>query len=507
MYNLDIMKNIVEFLNINAEKFANKIAYTDSEHSVDYQTLNNEAKRVASAILSKGYRRSPVVLFIDKNIKLIKAIFGCLYSGNFYAIIDTQMPVDRINSIFSSLNPKLVIYDKPFEEKVKELKVENVECVDDYLNAEIDENLLKSAMDELIDTDLAYALYTSGSTGVPKGAVINHNTLLRYIEWYKNEFDINENTIFGGQTPLYFSASVSDFFATMVAGATYHIIDKKLFTFPIKVIELLNEKKVNTIYWVPSALCIFANLKVLDYMLPKYLEKVMFIGEVMPTKQLNYWRKFLPDVEYTNLYGPTETVDVCTFYKIDREFKDDEPLPIGKHCDNCDVFILKDDNTLAMQGEEGELCVRGSFLASGYYNNPEKTALAFCQNPLNTAYPERIYRTGDIVKELENGEIMYITRKDFQIKHMGYRIELGEIEMAFSSMENVRNVVSIYDQQEDKIVVIYEGKATEEEMYNRASEKLPKYMYPNVLKKVRMMTLNANGKIDRVYYKNHYKEL
>lgn len=500
------MKNIVEFLAINAQKYANKIAYTDSEDEIDYATLNLGAKKIASYILSQGYKRSPIVLFIDKNIKLIQSILGSLYSGNFYTIIDTQMPIDRIKSIFSSLNPALIVYDKIYAEKVGNLGVESVDF-DTCLNFEIDESAIALAQSELIDTDLAYALYTSGSTGIPKGAVINHNTLLRYIDWYKTEFNINEHTIFGGQTPLYFSASVSDFFATMVAGATYHIIDKKLFTFPIKVIELLNEKKVNTIYWVPSALCIFANLKVLDYMLPKYLQQVMFIGEVMPTKQLNYWRKFLPDVLYTNLYGPTETVDVCTFYKITREFKDDEPLPIGKHCDNCEVFILKDDNSLAAEGEEGELCVRGSFLASGYYNNPEKTATSFCQNPLNTAYPERIYRTGDIVKQLPDGDIVYITRKDFQIKHMGYRIELGEIEMAFSSMENIRNVVSIYDSAEDKIVLIYEGRATDEDIYARANGKLPKYMHPNVVKKVRMMTLNANGKIDRVYYKNHYKEL
>lgn len=501
------MKNIVEFLDINANKYPNKIAYTDSENEISYTKLNENAKRVATAILDKNYFRKPIVLFVDKNIKLISAIFGSLYSGNFYVIIDTQMPVDRINVIFDTLAPSLVIFENKYLDKVNQLNITDKVDVDECLAYSVDQSKIDNALKEQIDTDLAYGLYTSGSTGVPKGAVINHNTLLRYIDWYKNEFDINDETVFGGQTPLYFSASVSDFFATMVAGATYHIIDKRLFTFPIKVIELLNEKKVNTIYWVPSALCIFANLKVLDYMLPKYLKKVMFIGEVMPTKQLNYWRKFLPDVEYTNLYGPTETVDVCTFYKINREFRDDEPLPIGKHCDNCDVFILKDDNTLAKKNEEGELCVRGSFLASGYYNNAEKTSLAFPQNPLNSAYPERIYRTGDLVKELYNGDIMYITRKDFQIKHMGYRIELGEVEMAFSSMEGMRNVVSIFDTKEDKIVLVYEGKLTDEDIYNRAKEKLPKYMWPSVVKRVRQMTLNANGKIDRVFYKNNYKYL
>lgn len=501
------MKSIIEFLDLSAEKFPDKIAYSAFGEEISYCELKRNARKIGSYILSKGLFNKPIVLFIDKNIKLMTAMFGSLYSCNFYAIIDTKMPIDRIKAIFSTLNPSMIIYDDNYEDIVKEFDIDKKVNFNKALNFDIDEKSLTGARNKMIDTDLAYALYTSGSTGIPKGAVINHRTLLEYIDWYVSEFEFDENTVFGGQTPLYFSASVSDFFATIVVGATYHSIDKKLFTFPIKLIEFLNEKKVNTIYWVPSALCVVANLKVLDYALPKYLTKVMFIGEVMPTKQLNYWRKFLPEVEYTNLYGPTETVDVCTFYKINREFNDDEPLPIGKHCNNCDVFILKDDNSLAKVGEEGELCVRGSFLASGYYNNPEKTALAFCQNPLNSAYPERIYRTGDLVKENENGEIYYVTRKDFQIKHMGYRIELGEIEMAISSMEGVRTVFCIYDAEVDNIVMIYEGKPSEQEVYDRAVSKVPKYMVPNRIIKVRQIQLNGNGKIDRVNYKNNYKSL
>ena len=126
---------------------------------------------------------------------------------------------------------------------------------------------------------------------------------------------------------------------------------------------------------------------------------------------------------FANLFGPTETTDICTYYIVDRKFSDGETLPIGRACDNCDVFAVKEDGTAANIGEEGELYARGSFLAMGYYNNPEKTAAAFVQNPLNTAYPETVYKTGDLVKRNENGELIYISRKDFQIKHMGYRIE------------------------------------------------------------------------------------
>ena len=181
--------------------------------------------------------------------------------------------------------------------------------------------------------------------------------------------------------------------------------------------------------------------------MPQYLRTVLFAGEVMPVKHLNYWRKFLPDCTYANLFGPTETTDICTFYRVDRIFENDESLPIGKACDNCSVLLLTDDGREALPGEEGELIVRGSFLADGYYNDPEKTAAAFPQNPLNKAYPERVYRTGDIARLNEKGEFIYISRKDFQIKRSGYRIELGEIEAAVGSLDGVMCIRDRYYRQ------------------------------------------------------------
>ena len=215
----------------------------------------------------------------------------------------------------------------------------------------------------------------------------------------------------------------------------------------------------------------------------------------MPTKQLNYWIAHMPDdVYFANLYGPTEVTDICTYYEVDRKFADDESLPIGKHCNNCGVFLLKDDNTEAKNGEVGELCVRGSFLASGYYNNPKKTAEVFVQNPLNTHYPELIYKTGDLVKVNERGEYIYIGRKDFQIKHMGYRIELGEIETALSEIGGVERCCCLFDKPGDKIVCIYTGAATRKEILLELKKYVPKYMWPNKFIQLAEMPLNINGK-------------
>ena len=336
---------------------------------------------------------------------------------------------------------------------------------------------------------------------MPKGAVINHRNVIAYSKWSSETFGITSDTVFGNQTPFYFSMSVTDIYSTLRTGATLVIIPKQFFTFPIKLIEFLNEHKINTIYWVPSAMAIVANFKLFDFMKPEYLTTVLFAGEVMPTKQLNYWVNNLGDkLTYANLFGPTETTDICTYYVVDRKFADDEPLPIGRHCDNCNVFIVNEKGEPAQKGEEGELYARGSFLAAGYYNNPEKTAAAFVQNPLNKAYPEIVYKTGDLVKEAENGEIMYICRKDYQIKHMGYRIELGEIETAASAIDGMQECACVYDEKNAKIVLFYSARRIKEDkIFEILSTKLTDYLMPNRLVKLSTMPHNQNGKIDRKF--------
>ena len=277
------------------------------------------------------------------------------------------------------------------------------------------------------------------------------------------------------------------------------MIPKTYFTFPIKLVEFLNERKINTIYWVPSALVIVSNWNVFDFARPEHLQKILFAGEVMPVKHLNYWRRHLPDCLYANLFGPTETTDICSFYVVDRDFADSESLPIGRACDNCDTFLLTEEGTRASRaGEEGEIVVRGSFLADGYYNEPEKTTSVFTQNPLNTAFPERIYRTGDLARLNEKGEFIYISRKDFQIKRMGYRIELGEIEAAAGSIEKVKSAAALYDADAGRILVIYEGSIKDtDEVLQQTADKVPPYMRPDEVIRIKQMPYNANGKIDR----------
>ncbi|MBQ7202386.1 MAG: amino acid adenylation domain-containing protein [Eubacterium sp.] len=493
------MKNILEFLENDAKLYPDKVAFKDNESFLTYSEALDFSKRIGTMLSKLGKRNAPVAVYLDKKASTLAAIFGVTYSGNFYAVIDSEMPPDRIARIFETLNPVAILTDDEHLENAKLLGVDNIFTLEEGRACGIDENALSLIRERQIDTDPLYALYTSGSTGMPKGAVLTHKNVIAYSEWTVDTFGFDSNTVFGNQTPFYFSMSVTDIFSTLRAGCTLVIVPKSYFSFPMMLVEYLNQNKVNTIYWVPSALSIVANLKLFDLAKPEYLKMVLFAGEVMPTKQLNYWINSLDkNILYANLCGPTETTDICTYYVVDREISDDEPLPIGKHCNNCDVFILKDDGTEAEVNEEGELYVRGSFLAQGYYNNPEKTAEAFVQNPLNTAYPEKVYKTGDLVKMNGRGEIMYICRKDYQIKHMGYRIELGEIETAASACTGMQECVCVFDDDADKIILVYSAKKTsEEQIMEELSTRLTNYLMPNRLVKMRTLPHNQNGKIDR----------
>lgn len=499
-------KNILDCLERTEKTYSNKLAFVDNKREVTYKELLENSKKIGT-YLSTNEKNQPIAIFIDKTVSCLETMFGVLYSGNFYTVIDTKSPMERINLILNTLEPIKIITDSKNLSKLKSFGIEDNICVyEDMLNEKIDEKMLSQVRRKMIDTDPMYILFTSGSTGVPKGTVIAHKSVISYSNWVKETFNITSDTIWGSQTPFYFSMSITDVFSTILSGATLYIIPKMYFSFPIKLLEFINEKKINTIYWVPSALCIVANFKALDEVELPTLKKVLFAGEVMPVKQLNMWINKLPNTMFANLFGPTETTDICTYYIVDRKFNNNENLPIGHACNNCDVIVVKEDGTEAKNGEEGELCARGSFLALGYYNNPEKTASVFVQNPLNKNYSEIVYKTGDIVKYNERGELIYLSRKDFQIKHMGYRIELGEIETAVNNIDGIIICACVYDTENSKIVLFYQGDEIEEnELLEQVKNKVPAYMCPNQIIKLPRIPYNANGKIDRVNLKNMLK--
>lgn len=500
-----MIRNILEYLEATVERLPEKIAFSGKEEALSFQELMTLSKRVGTFLLRFGKRNAPVAVMMEKTPSSVAAFLGCAYSGNFYTPIDSTMPKERILSILNTLQPQVLFIDEKSKKTAENLAYSCETIVfEEAIKTVVDEEALWKVRKSAIDADPLYALFTSGSTGIPKGVIITHHAVVNLTEWYTETFGITEKEVIGNQSPFYFDSSVKDIYAVLKTGATMEIIPKQLFSFPMKLMEYVAEKQVNYVDWVPSAFCIVANTGTLEKIAPQSLKKIAFCGEIMPTKQYNMWRAKYPNAQFANIYGPTEATVDCTYYMVDREFADDEPLPIGYPCRNTDIFILNGDR-LANQGETGELCIRGRCLAPGYYNNPEKTDEAFIQNPLNPYYPEKIYKTGDIAKYNEHGEIIFLARKDHQIKHMGHRIELGEIETAVNSIDLLENGACIYDTESQKIVLYYCGKeATQSYILKKLRDKVPKYMFPNVMILLEEMPHTLNGKIDRLRLKEYY---
>lgn len=500
--------NVTYWLDETAACFPDKTAYADEKKEITFGELRVQARRIGGELAIRGLFKKPVAIFLEKGVDVLVSFMGTAYSGNFYSPIDVDMPGSRVDKILEVLQPAVVITTAPLKEVFSQYAYEGeFLLLEDVLARESEaaqEAALAAARRKCIDTDLLYVLFTSGSTGVPKGVTINHRAVIDYIDWVTETFEITEKDSFGNQAPFYFDNSILDIYSALKTGATVYIVPKNLFAQPVLLLGYLKEKKINTIFWVPSALIVVAKLKAFKNVdLTDTLKRVLFCGEVMPNKQLNVWRKFLPNVQYANLYGPTEITDACTYYIVDREFTDEEPLPIGIPMPNTDILVLNEKDEPVQGDEAGELCVRGTSLSMGYYNNPEKTREAFVQNPLNQAVPELIYRTGDIVKYNERGEILYLSRKDFQIKHMGHRIELGEIETAVSSLEEVSQNCCLYDEKHQKIVLFIEEALEKAYINEKISHLVPEYMLPNKVIVVEKMPINANGKIDRVKLKEY----
>lgn len=500
-----MVTNVLDYLEASAARWPDKEAYIDQNGSLTFGQLRTAARAMGTAVAGLLDKGSPVAVYMEKSVQSIAAFLGVAEAGCFYISIDVQMPDQRVRSILDTLEAQVMIVDAKSAPKAAALGFGGT--VLDYDAAAAtpaDDALLARIRRRVIDSDPLYAIFTSGSTGVPKGVVTSQRSAVNFTEWYCTAFDFSDAEVFGNQTPFYFDASVKDIYATLRCGASMHIIPKALFSFPVKLIQYLNEHRINCIDWVPSALCIIANFKTFEKVMPRYLKKVMFLGEVMPTRQFNIWRHYLPDVQYANLYGPTEATGDCTYYKITRELADNEPIPIGYACENTEVLLLDEQGRPVPDGETGEICVRGVSLALGYYNNPEKTDQVFVPNPLQKHYRELVYRTGDLGRVNQYGEILYVARKDNQIKHMGHRIELGEIETAIAALEGIRRVCCLYDQTRGKIVAVYEGDLDRTQVIDGIKHALPKYMIPNVYHQVADMPINLNGKIDRVRLTGEY---
>lgn len=502
--------NLIELFEESVKKFPQKVAVIDKDREITFTDLREQAILLAQKIIYGGAcQNKPVAVFLDKSIESVYSDLGIIYSGNFYMNLDIKTPAERISNILKLVEPRFIISTSKQIKSIEAIIPDTIDVIlldIDDRKVCLDEQYVLGKLSTIIDTDPSCIINTSGSTGTPKGVVLNHKSFFDFIEWAIDTFKFEDDLVMGSLSPIIFDIYSFELCMLMVKASTLVVLPGNLAAFPAKILDLLERHKVNFLFWVPTIMVNIANMDLLSTYKLDSLKTVWFAGEVFPTKQFNYWHHHLPQTTFANLYGPIEITLDCTYYIVDKEIPDEQPLPIGYACRNTDIIILDaDDKAVKGPNVEGELCVRGTSLAMGYYNNPEKTAAAFVQNPLNKAYPEVIYRTGDIVCYDDEGLIMFKGRKDNIVKHMGYRTDLGEIEhVIINTLKLVKNGCIVYNQAEKEITLFYEAEQEipASEFRKKIGQALPKYMIPTVYHCLEQLQRNTNGKIDRLYYKN-----
>ncbi len=500
--------NIMEFFWQTAERYPDRTAIISKKREVTFQELKKEALIINREIRSKlpSVQKTPIAVYLPKCAECIISDLGIIISGNAYMNLDVKTPAMRISSIIDLIKPSAIITDeanyKIISQFVNRDRVIFVDTVD------FDQDISMECVhnEHLIDTDPLCIINTSGSTGTPKGVILNHRSFIDFMDWSFETMPFTDYEIIGCLSPVIFDIYSYELCLLIARGATMVLIPEMYAAFPVRILELLNKHHVSFIFWVPTIMVNIANKGLLNEVKLPSLHLVWFAGEVFPTKQCNIWRRALPQAQFVNMYGPIEITLDCTYYIMNEPLSDDQPIPIGRACKNTDILILNEEDQLAKIGEEGELCVRGTSLAMGYYNNPEKTAAAFVQNPLNHSYPEIIYRTGDIACVNEDGNILFRGRKDTLVKHSGYRIELTEIEhIVVNTLALVKNGCIVYDYAKKEIVLFYENpvELTAADFRRKIGTALPKYMVPTVYRYFEELPRNPNGKIDRLYLKEN----
>lgn len=509
-----------------------KPALVDEHGAMTYDLLHSDSNRLAHCLAAGGVKRQDrAVICMKRSSLLVMAMMGILKADAIYVPVDAKAPAERLLKVITDSRPSAVICEEgllPVLSRVKgimpDLRMvlvfgartdagDGTDMAPTYWQ-EVPAVTTEPPRYKNIDTDAAYILYTSGSTGSPKGVTISHLNVMNYIEWAVECFGIGTRDRILGTAPFHFDMSTFDIFATLKAGATLCIAPDRNLLFPGKLLDLIETERVTIWKGVSSLLMYLSSTGTIKPDRIPSLERVLFGGEVLPTRHLMNWMSTYPGKRFYNVYGPTEATGISTFYPVEKmPASIDEAIPIGKACANTEVLVLTDEDRLAKVGETGELCIRGSGLSAGYWDDEEKTARAFVPNPLGCTRHDRIYRTGDLARMREDGALEYLGRKDFQVKFMGYRIEMYEVEKAILALENIHQAAVLLcnaSQSElSELVAFIEGPVTADAdtILQGLGRSLPSYMVPKQIIPLERIPLNDRGKTDRaalqVYYQTH----
>ena len=552
------MKNVLEWLEATVAKYPDKPAFSDTESSITFAQVYDIARNTGAYLIEKlGVDRTPVAVFAGRKMVTPAYFLGVVYAGRPYAPIDASLPDKRIEKILENLCPRAIVADRESLEHVENIvdelaKAEGFERPQIFVaedisrfewivgadgNCKISESTgdavpvceeetdgivaenekdtdggvvagcvgkthdsslekLAAVRRQMSMTDPLYIIYTSGSTGNPKGVMTSHLSLMTYINAYCDVMHIEGDDVLGNQSPLDYIAAIRDIYLPLKTGCSTAIIPKEYFMEPNALFDYMNEKKVSSVGWSVSAFTILTSLGAFEETELKHLRKICFSGSVMPCRVLRKWQENLPEAHFVNQYGPTEATASCTYYSVDHTVEEDEVLPIGQAYDNYRVFLIDEHGNEPAVGEQGEICVCGPILALGYYNDKKRTDAAFTLNPLNKAYPERMYRTGDYGRLDEDGILHFCGRMDRQIKHMGHRVELDEVEHAANVVEGVAESCVIYNKAKEVLILFYAGDCDRRSLALALRDELPGFMVPRKIKKLEQLPKLPNGKYD-----------
>jgi len=511
-----------------AERTPEKEAVRINGETMNYGELDRFTNQLARTLQEAGVQRGDRVgLYVHKSMASVIGVFGIMKAGAAYVPLDPNAPEKRlayitrdcgITTVVSVPSKLASLAVFPSEgsplRSVVTLEEETTDEPDSPHNvqwipwATVQEQGVEAPGSAAIETDLAYILYTSGSTGNPKGVMISHRTILTFVNWSVEQFGMTPEDRVTSNAPLHFDLSTFDVYATIMAGGTIILIPETLATLPSRLSALIDREGVTITYLVPSILSLMVTYGKLDAFEFERLRLILFAGEVFPVKYLRQLVAAIPGPGYFNLYGPTET-NVCTYYEVQPEdLAEDQvqAVPIGRACENMEAFAIKDDGSRVSEpGEEGELWVRGPCVAQGYWGDKEKTGQVFLQNPLNELFPESSYRTGDLVTLSEDRQNwIFLGRRDHMIKSRGYRIELGEIESVLYLHPEVKEaaVIAVPDDLVGNrllafVVVSDQSTLSSGELIAFCNKHLPKYMVPEQVEMCDILPKTTSGKTDR----------
>lgn len=491
---------VLAYLEASANRTPSAVAVVDAQSSLTYEDLMMRCMRIGTALARMGAQGRSVVIAMEKGCDTVCAMLGSLYAGASYVPIDPEIPTERLEHILHTLNSPLVVVGHKGNERIG--LFERLGCTwllaADLATSDVDADLLDDVRRHALETDPAYILFTSGSTGIPKGVAISHHAIRSFIEVFVPTLGICASDRLANQAPFDFDVSTKDIYSTLATGATLVIVPRELFMQPAALIEYLRQNGATVLIWAVAALCIVSTYHALNSDALRRVRLVAFSGEVMPLRHLRQWQSTLPEASFFNLYGPTEITCNCLYHKLEptRDYKDG--IPLGKAFDHCDVRLIdQDGREVTDPNVEGEIVVRGPSLSLGYVGMPEQTARAFVQNPLNGTIPTLVYRTGDLGLYNEDGELFFRGRRDNQIKYMGHRVELEEIDLVVERIEGVQRCRCFFDEKRKRLYAFYEGTTSVDDIRSVVVGTMPPHMRPSNIIQVDSMPLNKHGKVDR----------